>query len=120
MEWLTQNWVWLLLMLGVVFMMTRGGMGCGHMGGRSARDGRSQSGGDHDAAHAETTTTLDPVSGAPVNPDAAVSSGYQGRLYYFASRANRDLFEQSPQRYASAGASADAEPQAHRHHRHGC
>jgi YHS domain-containing protein len=119
MEWLSQNWLWVLLMIGVVVMMRRGGMGCGFMGGRPSRDGRPTSDHEH-PPHTEATGTLDPVSGSPVNPEGAVSSGYQGRLYYFASRENRDLFEQSPQRYAAAGASADADPQAHRHHRHGC
>jgi YHS domain-containing protein len=120
MEWLTQNWIWLLLMFGVVVMMTRGGMGCGHMGGGSTRDGRSTSTSSNHETHTETTAMLDPVSGVAVNPDGAVSSGYQGRLYYFATRANRELFEQSPQLYSAAGGSADPEPEAHRHHRHGC
>ncbi len=29
MSWLSQNWIWILLALGMVFMMRRGGMGCG-------------------------------------------------------------------------------------------
>ena len=29
MNWLSQNWLWILLAIGVVFMMRRGGMGCG-------------------------------------------------------------------------------------------
>lgn len=31
MEWLSQNWIWLALAIGVVFMMRRGGHG-GHGG----------------------------------------------------------------------------------------
>ena len=35
MEWLTQNWTYLLLLLGVILFMRFGGMGCG-FGGRRA------------------------------------------------------------------------------------
>jgi hypothetical protein len=36
MEWLTQNWTYLLLLIGVILFMRFGGMGCG-FGGRRAR-----------------------------------------------------------------------------------
>ena len=35
MDWLTQNWIYLLLLAGVVVFMRFGGMGCG-MAGRRA------------------------------------------------------------------------------------
>ena len=34
MEWLTENWIWILLGIGFVWLLSRGGMGCG-MGGHS-------------------------------------------------------------------------------------
>ena len=34
MEWLSQNWIWLALGIGAVFMMNRGGGCCGGHGGR--------------------------------------------------------------------------------------
>ena len=43
MEWLSQNWIWLALGLGAIFMMSRGGRGgcCGgggHEGGGKRRE----------------------------------------------------------------------------------
>lgn len=39
MEWLTENWLWILLGIGFVWLLSsRGGMGCGmggHCGGHS-------------------------------------------------------------------------------------
>ena len=35
MDWLTQNWIYLLLLAGVIVFMRFGGMGCG-MAGRRA------------------------------------------------------------------------------------
>lgn len=34
MEWLSQNWIWLALGIGAVFMMSRGGGCCGGHGSR--------------------------------------------------------------------------------------
>ena len=103
MEWLSQNWVYLLALAGVVFMMTRGGMGCG-MGSHRGRSERGQGGhgsGDRDDGQASTPTT-DPVSGRPVDPQAAVATVYRGRNYYVESRENRDRFEAAPGHYAAA------------------
>ena len=118
MEWLTQNWIWLLVLAGVIFMMTRGGMGCHHMGrhghpGQVSRD-------DDPRAPTITAPTTDPVSGEPVDPGSALSSAYLGRVYYFGSRENRDRFEQTPDRYATAASASTAETGGHRHHGHGC
>lgn len=117
MEWLTQNWIWLLLLVGVVFMMRRGGMGCGHMGGHS-RHGVQTPPESEPGSRADTAALTDPVSGQAVDPGRAVSSAHRGRIYYFASRENRDRFEQAPERYAAGG--AGAQPEGHAHHRHGC
>ena len=90
-------------------MMTRGGMGCGFMGGRAHRDGNAAPGGG-DALHSRATSPIDPVTGEAVDPGSAISSGHHGRIYYFASRENRDRFEQSPDRYATAGGQLMASP----------
>jgi hypothetical protein len=39
MAWLSENWLYLLLFLGVFFLMRRGGMGCG-MGSHRSRHGQ--------------------------------------------------------------------------------
>jgi len=36
MEWLATNWFWIVLGLGLVWLVSRGGRGCG-MGGHGAR-----------------------------------------------------------------------------------
>ncbi len=112
MEWLAQNWIWIVFILGIFLLMRRGGIGCGiGHGGHSHHS--------HDSADRMDKTDggpRDPVSGEPVNPETAVNSSYHGRLYYFASRENRDKFEASPAQYASASVSEGG----HRHHRHGC
>ena len=40
MEWLSQNWIWLALGVGAVFMMTRGGGCCG--GGGHGTDSKQR------------------------------------------------------------------------------
>ena len=101
MEWLTQNWLTLLLIVGVIAFMRFGGMGCG-MGGRRAEPGHRhvpQSGADEPVAAAPAT---DPVTQHPVDPASAVSTVYKGQAYYFESRENRDRFEAAPDQFATA------------------
>lgn len=113
MEWLSQNWIWIVFAIGIVLLMRRGGIGrgMGH-GGHS-----HHSHGSADRTNDPDNRPRDPVSGERVNPEGAVNSTYQGRTFYFASRENRDKFEASPAQYASSAASQD---EGHRHHRHGC
>ena len=40
MDWLSQNWIWIVVAIGFVLLMRRGGMGCsmghgGHGGGQN-------------------------------------------------------------------------------------
>ncbi len=95
MEWLRQNWVFVLLVVGAILWMRRGGMGCGYGGGHSH--------GGHGAGghQPEAGSNIDPVSGQAVDPQTAVTSVYQGRTYYFATRENRDRFEAAPEQYAT-------------------
>lgn len=112
MNWISQNWVYLLLALGVLFLMTRGGA-MGH--GMHARHGASGHRFDGDRLE----QAIDPVSGRAVDPQASVATVYRGQEYRFESRENRDLFEAAPDKYATPiGSHAGAHE--HRHHRGGC
>jgi YHS domain-containing protein len=123
MTWLSENWLLVLLIGGVlIFLMRRGGMGggmgCG-MGGHGSHDSAKH--GSHDSAqhgshrggdHADAQK-IDPVSREPVADDGAISSVYRGRIYRFASRENRDQFEAAPERFATPQ-EADAGQRRHR------
>lgn len=131
MDWLSQNWIWIAVAVGVLFFMTRmGGMGgCGM--GHSARHGHGE---DTNRSPPDGGTgsgaSFDPVSRHPMAVGgSAISSIYHGRAYYFESRENRDAFEGAPDKYltekSSAGEVIEAETEdAHRQHRqhrrHGC
>lgn len=115
MEWLTQNWINLLLLVGVLLFVRFGGMGCGFGGRRvhpehrlGRQEGRDMPGG--------STPAIDPISQRPVDPTTAVATVYQRRAYYFESRENRDRFEAAPDRYAAAPKGDD---EGARHHHHG-
>lgn len=114
MEWLTQNWTYLLLLVGVILFMRFGGMGCG-FGGRRAQPEHKhdrQAGAD---TPVESAPATDPVSQRPVDPKSAVATVYQGRAYYFESRENRDRFEAAPDQYATALSEGDKAAGRHRH-----
>ena len=131
MDWLTQNWVWILLALGAVWLFSRGGLaGCGmgghgrhagHGGGSGPAPGGTSPGGagpmrnQGAAAGATPGKAVDPVSGREVLTAHALTAAYQGRIFYFESAENRQRFEAAPQQYAP---NAPAAPQQHR--RHGC
>ncbi|VCJ27955.1 YHS domain-containing protein [Burkholderia pseudomallei] len=99
MQWLSQNWFWIVLALGVFLLMRRGGMSCG-MGGyrRGPHEHRSQ----------EAGLPHDPVNGRSVDATHALTSIFDGRTYYFESEESRAEFNREPQRYAGGG--------VHRHH----
>jgi len=66
MEWLSQNWGILLLVVAVIAFMRFGGMGCGH-GGRHAHDGH-RTDRDEDAA-APPKSTDGSASATPGKPE---------------------------------------------------
>lgn len=105
MEWLTQNWIWLALGLGAFIMMRRGGFGhyAGGHGGHEEQPDRS-------ATSNAPEATIDPVNGEPVRTDKALTTLYQGSIYYFVSRENRDRFEAAPQEYAQKAAGQRVRP----------
>lgn len=114
MAWLTQNWYWILLALGVFLLMRRGGMGCGMGGHRRAPNEP----GSHQHGQANGPTThldgpaRDPVNGHPVDQAHALTSIFDGQTYYFESEQSREEFNKDPQRFAGGG--------MHRHHHGGC
>lgn len=114
MEWLTQNWTYLLLLVGVILFMRFGGMGCAF----ARRRARPAHGPDHPEGPdtpVGSGPATDPVSRRTVDPKTAVATIYQGRGYYFESRENRDRFEAAPDQFAGA-ARDDQMGSAHRHH----
>ncbi|MDP1692183.1 MAG: YHS domain-containing protein [Burkholderiaceae bacterium] len=117
MEWLTQNWIYLLLLLGVILFMRFGGMGCGIGGRRAHRAHGPEQPGAADRP-VEPATPTDPVSRRTVDPKTALATIYQGRAYYFESRENRDRFEAAPEQYADAA--GDGQKGAGHRHRGGC
>lgn len=113
MQWLAQNWIWILLVVGFFFMMRRGGRG----GGMNSHD---HHGGDtqHSAEENKSVATAtDPVNNATLDAAVALTSVYRGKTYYFASAENRAIFEAKPEQYAGAD---QPDPQQHKTHRHGC
>jgi YHS domain-containing protein len=102
MEWLSQDWLWILLALAVFVLMRRGGMSCG-MGGFRREP--------HEHPSREAGPPRDPVNGHSVDPTHALTSIFDGRTYYFESEESRSEFNSDPQRFAGGG--------MHRHH-HGC
>ena len=67
---------------------------------------------------------VDPVGGEALRTDMALTSIYHGKIYYFASKENRDRFGAAPQEYAQNAAGhpvgpAEAAKEPPRR-RHGC
>ena len=94
MEWLGQNWIFLLLVIGVFYMMRR--MGCGPSAGRHRHSGHEET-----ISQPAAEATMDPVSEQSVDTQTALTSVYLGNTYYFASRENRDHFETAPEEYVA-------------------
>lgn len=119
MSWLSQNWNWvvILLFLGSIFLLTRfsvragaggcgmGGCGAGDMKGHDASMG-GDPGGNGGSPAAGPASTIDPVNRRASPADAAICSMYRDRAYYFETRANRELFENDPEKYLAGSAVA--------------
>lgn len=84
------------------------GGGFGGLGGHGGHGGSGGHGGHggYDERPASSPTpsapeaAIDPVSRDAVRTAQALTSLYQGKVYYFASKENRDRFEAAPQEYA--------------------
>lgn len=105
MQWHTENWLWIVLPIGVFLLMRRTGMGCGM--GHMRHEGHGGAG----------PSDTDPVNGERLDPEKAFKTTYQGRPYYFASTENQRKFEASPDSYVRHG---DGHGDGHRHHGHSC
>ena len=83
--------------------LRRGGMECGMGHGHPhGNDGHARQ--DRESNSPRTGPDRRPkesISGKIVDPETALNSMYQGHMYHFASRENRDAFEASPAQYAS-------------------
>lgn len=120
MEWLSQNWVLVVLAIGVVLHLRRGALGCcGHAGG-GHHGGARHDGlhGGHDAAAATEppAQATDPVSGRSLDPRGAITAVYRVAPVYFESRENRNRFEVSPEQFPIATGAPAAEPGRRRGH----
>jgi len=113
MSWLSQNWLWIVLGFGVLWFLGRGGLGWGRQFGHprsGSRYGADRAGEDRDRGiygstgalptSGEPQRAIDPVTRHDVSPDTALTSIYQGRIYYFENAETRQRFEASPQQYA--------------------
>ena len=134
MDWLSQNWVWVAVAIGVAFYFLRGSLGAhagGHGGGllEGMGHGGHAGGGGHGeppdsrAMANAPEAAVDAVSGAALRTAQALTSLYQGKIYYFASKENSDRFEAAPQDYAAKAAGhpvGAAEAPQDPPRRHGC
>lgn len=94
MQWLSQYGIWILLAVGLIFLMRRGGMSYG-MGSRRhmAHDGNIQRDG----------RPRDPVNGHTIDNMNAVTSIFEGQTYFFESEQSRTEFQKDPQRFVHSG-----------------
>ncbi|MDQ2925850.1 MAG: hypothetical protein M3R43_09885 [Acidobacteriota bacterium] len=130
MNWLAQNWIWIVLAIGAVWLVRRGGLASCEMGGHA---GHSHLGGTAGAASEGMRLgdgpmrnqgevagngpqkAVDPVSGREVLASQAVTAAYQGRVFFFEGADTRQRFEAAPERYAR-----NAAPAPQQHPRRGC
>lgn len=115
MNWIVQNWPWIIVGVVVLVLVNRG-----------TRYRRSALGYPADGASEpseQAETARDPVTNNPVATAGAVTSVYQGRIYYFESADTRRRFEESPRQYGAAASAQHAAPSQRqerpRGHRHG-
>lgn len=109
MDWLTQNWIWIVLAIGAYFLFARLNVGGCAIGGcsmgHSMRNNESGNG-PLNVRGAGSGTTFDPVNGHVVAAGASISSIYHDQAYYFESRENRDAFETDPEKYLATSPQA--------------
>ena len=125
MNWLTQNWIWIVLGIGVLFLLRRTGCFGGMSHGQHGHGGDRQDHGDHSSHSTEVTTATDPVTGKEVPTAQAITCVYRGRVYYFETQESRQRFEASPEQYAREAAghslpSAEAANRPHSRRHRGC
>ena len=82
-------------------------------------------GGDPSRLAMQPTTAIDPVTREDVPTASALSSVYQGRIYYFANAESRQRFEASPVQFAREAfgvpiAAPQSAPESRPRRRGGC
>ena len=119
MQWLSENWFWIVIGLALFFLMQRmHGHGMGHR--RGYRSARGYDDSSHDRTQ-EPRAVFDPVSRNRILPGGTtISSAYDGRAYYFENRPNRDAFESDPDKYLAAMPESGLPIDDRRHRRRGC
>jgi YHS domain-containing protein len=119
MSWLAQNWIWVVVAIAVGWFFLRSSGAHGHAGGLGGLGGHAGHGGvggllgspgGHHGTREEQPgsvapanapdAAIDAVSGEAVRTAQALSSVYLDKIYYFASKENRERFEAAPQEYA--------------------
>jgi YHS domain-containing protein len=121
MEWIIDNWVWLLFGGAMMAMCLFGhGHGSGHSKGHEHNEGHGHANkrgggccGSHGGSHANKAggkgksryiapeEFVDPVCGKTIFTDDAKPSVHDGQPYYFCSNDCRNIFEASPSDFAS-------------------
>lgn len=111
-NFIRDNWLYLLLIGGFIFMMVKGGGCCGGMmqshgdqtgqGGGCCGGGHSHGdqGGNNSGSPSEysgynssqSNTVKDPICGMNINPDTAIREISNGRAYFFCSESCRREF----------------------------
>lgn len=114
MDWLTQNWIWILVLIGAYLLFFRrrhhgfGGTGGHH--GHDREPGPAQIG----------RTATDPVSGRSLDAQHAITTYFRGRVYFFENEENRRRFEAAPEDFAKNAEGLDPARSQRGHRRHGC
>ena len=105
------NWLWIAIAIGVAFYFLRRSSGentgAHRSDSRNLLDGLRHGGDVRHGVQTESGSNanapdaaIDPVGGEPVSTAKALTSLHEGRVYYFASKENRERFETSPEEYA--------------------
>ena len=139
MQIIGQNWIWIVLIVAFVgfHLFGHGRHRHGFGGGGHSHGGIEGLGGLGHGSHGhaghgddaqsgpgspQVDVAIDPVGGSAISTAGAITSVYQGKAYYFASKENRDRFEAAPQDFAgkAQGAPMESEENVERgRHRHG-
>ncbi|OGO77917.1 MAG: hypothetical protein A2Y23_04160 [Clostridiales bacterium GWB2_37_7] len=96
MEYITENWWYLLLVAGFGYMMLKGGGCCGggHSHGGHNHNGHNGHNGQHGSnqVNNKIDMVIDPECGMYINPETAIKQNIDGNTYYFCSENCRSSF----------------------------
>ncbi|OGO77374.1 MAG: hypothetical protein A2Y23_09950 [Clostridiales bacterium GWB2_37_7] len=91
MEFIVQNWWYILLIGAFAYMMFKGGGCCGggHNHTEHHRDNNKHG---SELMNNQIEMVLDPECGMTINPETAIKQNIDGKVYYFCSEACRSNF----------------------------